>query len=101
MSKNGSGFFESRADWKVGSVVSSECPNFHEFVEKLKEDVISVKFSHRGSGEWLGIAKRYGGDGSIQVCFAGASDIYSCLVRLDLSIKNCSWKADKFSLPSA
>jgi hypothetical protein len=97
-----------QSDWlddfpiiKVGGAFVAELPNIHNLATKGRQDLINIKVTYRGGEGFLAIAKIYGGDGSVLVCFGGGSDFYSALLRLDQAIENGSWREDKYSGASA
>jgi len=95
-SKNGKSGYSHPVS-KVGEAFFDGLPNLHALFTEGRGDLVNIKITYRGSDEWLAIAKRYGGDGSLQVIFGGGGDAYSAFLRLDNNIANGAWRADKFA----
>jgi hypothetical protein len=83
--------------YEVGKVVARHLTELHQLFTDDRQDLVNVKITYRGNDEWLCIAKRYGGDGGLQVCFGGGSDVYSALSSLSASVREGRWKADKYA----
>lgn len=90
-----------KPDYEVARAHHRHFPDVHQLVTAGREDLVNIKVTYRGNDEFLAIAKRYGGDGSLQVCFGGGSDFYSALSALQSAVASGRWKPDKYSQSSA
>lgn len=69
--------------------------NLAAVVAYHSEDFVDLRVKQRGEGDWLGIVKRYGSDGGLEVCFGTGHDFVSCLLGLNGAMANDRWKPDK------
>jgi len=69
--------------------------NFLAVVALGSEDFVDLRVKQRAYGDWLGIAKRYGPDGGLEVCFGTGHDFVSALLGLNGAMAANRWKPDK------
>lgn len=69
--------------------------NLSAFALRNLDDFVELRVKQRGFSDWIGVAKRYGEDGGLEVCFGTGFDFTSCLLGLDGAMAANRWKADK------
>lgn len=83
-----SAFEQIHASW------ATYLSNVYGWAVRGEEDALSVTIKCRGTGDWIGIAKRVGDDGAPEVCFGNAFDFVSCVLALNASMAAGRWRPD-------
>ena len=58
------------------------------------EDFVNLRFYSRGPSDVIGVLKRYGSDGSIQVVFGSSFDVVGAFLSLEGAVQNNRWRVD-------
>jgi len=80
---------------RLCAMIGEQASNLYSWGMKHDDTAIEVRFKCRGSGDWLGIAKRYDADGKPQVLFGSAFDFVSCVLAVSASMSANKWREDK------
>lgn len=81
---------------ELWAAIKSSAPLVTRLLVYPGDGIISLKVSYRGENDWLAIAKRYGEDGTIDVCFGSGLDYVGAILGLDRALDNDKWRPDKF-----
>jgi hypothetical protein len=95
-SKNEVGKPESLSTTTVCPTMALQAPSVADFIGNSGGDYISIRVSYRGPYDYLAVAKRYGADGGVEVCFGSGYDWWSSLFGLQGSLSKEAWRPDKF-----
>lgn len=88
---------DTLATANVCPTMAMQAPSVAGFIENREGDYISIRVSYRGPYDYLAVAKRYGDDGGIEVCFGSGYDFWSSLFGLQGSLASQAWRPDKFT----
>lgn len=87
------GLFPGAAVW---SALIEYVPTVSRHLARPADGMVSLKLLYRGDNDFLAVAKRYGGDGEIQVCFGSGSDVVQSLSGLEVAMDQNKWRRDKW-----
>lgn len=79
----------------VARAIGGACPQLYSLVARSSEDFISVSVRQRGEGDFVGVVKRYDGDGRPEVAFSNGYDFLGCLLGLEGTIAASRWREDR------
>ena len=82
---------------KVVSAFSLTYPTVARFLDDGDNDLISLRITYRGQGDYLAVAKRYSSSGDVQVIFGSGHTWYGCLGGLEVAIEQGKWRQDKWN----
>lgn len=88
------GLFKGTEVW--ASLLHS-VPLVCKFVAFPEKGCISLKVTYRGADDFLAIAKRYGDDGIVQVCFGSGIEYVAALIGLEQAMDMDKWRPDKWA----
>lgn len=72
-------------------------PTVGKFIDDGFKDLISLRITYRGPGDYLAIAKRYSSSGDVQVIFGSGHTWYGCLGGLEVAMEQGKWRQDKWN----
>lgn len=82
---------------KVVSAFYLTYPTVAPFIDNASRDLVSLRITFRGEGDYLAVAKRYGSDGGLEVLFGSGHTWYGCLGGLETAMEQSKWRQDKWN----
>jgi hypothetical protein len=93
-SKNGKGSGGSALSF-IDSQLLAHVPQLASLVVGSADDFDRLTIYHRGPYDLLGVLKRYGSDGSVEVLFGNGPTFSAVLFALEGSYAANKWRQDK------
>lgn len=82
---------------EIWAALLHSVPTVTRFLGKPEQGAVNLKLSYRGALDWLAVAKRYGDDGTLEVCFGSGPDAVGCLLGLENAMDGNKWRPDKYA----
>lgn len=70
-------------------------PNLYDLIMSSDGELHSIRFYQRGVEDILGVAKRFGSAGDVEVLFGSSFDLIGSLLSLEGAMSSNRWRVDR------